>query len=64
VLAFRRRSGLACLVNLGEAPAPFPAYREVLLTSGPVDGDLLPVDTTVWLRLADGLDEGGDTATG
>jgi alpha-glucosidase len=62
VLAFRRESGLACLVNLGATPAPLPAYREILLASGPLDGDRLPVDTTVWVRLADRLDQGGDAA--
>jgi alpha-glucosidase len=64
VLAFRRESGLACLVNLGIARAPLSAYREILLASGPLDKDRLPVDTTVWLRLADGPDQGGDRAAG
>ncbi|WP_106401909.1 glycoside hydrolase family 13 protein [Actinocorallia populi] len=49
VLAFARDSGLRCVVNLGAAPVPVAG--EVLLASGPLDGDgLLPPDTAVWLR--------------
>jgi alpha-glucosidase len=51
VLAFER-GGLACVVNLGRAPAPLPAHTGVLVASGPLDGGALPSDTAVWLRLA------------
>ncbi len=48
VLAFRRDSGLTCVVNLGTAPiAPPPGT--VRLASGPLEGELLPPDTSVWL---------------
>jgi len=50
VLAFRRDSGLTCVVNLGPDPVPVPAHSSVLLASGPLAGDLLPADTAVWLR--------------
>jgi alpha-glucosidase len=49
VLAFRRADGLICVVNIGAEPAPLPAHHETLLTSGPVDGVLLPPDTAAWL---------------
>ncbi len=51
VLAFVRGASLACVVNLGASPVLLPAHDAVLLTSGPLDGDLLPQDTAVWLRL-------------
>ncbi|WP_062350023.1 glycoside hydrolase family 13 protein [Herbidospora yilanensis] len=50
VLAFQRESGLVCVVNLGAEPAPLPPHTEVLLASGPLEGDELPSDTAVWLR--------------
>jgi alpha-glucosidase len=49
VLAFTRESGLTCVVNLGTEPVRLPAHESVCLTSGPLDGDLLPPDTAVWL---------------
>jgi alpha-glucosidase len=52
VLAFVRGTSLACVVNLGASPVVLPAHDAVLLASGPLDGDLLPQDTAVWLRLA------------
>jgi alpha-glucosidase len=48
VLAFRRDSGLTCVVNLGETPIALPAGT-VQLASGPLDDGLLPTDTAVWL---------------
>jgi alpha-glucosidase len=30
--------------------AELPAYREVLLASGPLDGPRLPPNTAVWLQ--------------
>lgn len=50
VLAFRRGDGFACVVNTGDAPVPLPAHEDVLLTSLPLDGGLLPGDSTAWLR--------------
>ncbi|MFC6086592.1 glycoside hydrolase family 13 protein [Sphaerisporangium aureirubrum] len=50
ILAFTRDSGLICVVNLTSAPVPLPPHTGVMLTSGPLDGDLLPSDTTAWLR--------------
>lgn len=49
VLHFTREPGFGCLVNLSEAPVPLPAGAELLLSSGPLDGGLMPPDTTVWL---------------
>ncbi|MFC7380570.1 glycoside hydrolase family 13 protein [Sphaerisporangium rhizosphaerae] len=53
VLAFARESGLACVVNLNAGPVPLPAHESVLLASGPLDGEVLPSDTAVWLRPAE-----------
>ncbi|WP_433496142.1 glycoside hydrolase family 13 protein [Micromonospora sp. CA-248089] len=50
VLAFAREPGFTCVVNLGGAAVPLPAYNELLLASGPLDDDRLPPDTAVWLR--------------
>ncbi|MFE2429089.1 glycoside hydrolase family 13 protein [Streptomyces sp. NPDC059373] len=51
VLAFTRGSGFTYVGNLSPAPVPLPAYNEVLLAGGDLDGDgLLPPDTAVWLR--------------
>jgi alpha-glucosidase len=54
-LSFRRRAVdgtvLGCVVNLGSEPVALPAYDEVLLASRPLDGDRLPGDAAVWLRL-------------
>ncbi|MEH0935804.1 glycoside hydrolase family 13 protein [Micromonospora psammae] len=50
VLAFSRGGGFRCLVNLSDAPVPLPARGQLLLASGPLDDDLLPPDTAVWLR--------------
>jgi alpha-glucosidase len=55
VLAFARErdaaDGLLCVVNLGGADVALPAHRGVLLSSRPLDGDVLPTDTAAWLRL-------------
>jgi alpha-glucosidase len=50
VLAFAREPGFACVLNLSTAAVPLPAHDKVLLASGPLDGDALPVDTAAWLR--------------
>ncbi|MFF0312851.1 alpha-amylase family glycosyl hydrolase [Streptosporangium sp. NPDC004379] len=49
VLAFTRESGLTCVTNLGPGPVRLPPHGQVLLVSGPLDGDDLPADTTAWL---------------
>ncbi|WP_306214349.1 glycoside hydrolase family 13 protein [Actinoplanes sp. RD1] len=51
VLAYCRGSSFACVLNLSGSPLPLPSFREVLIASNPLDGDLLPPDTAVWLRL-------------
>ena len=50
VLAFAREPGFTCVANLSQSPVGLPAHDSVLLASGLLDGDKLPVDTTVWLR--------------
>ena len=51
VLAYTRGTNFAFVLNLSEVPAVMPEHKICLLTSGPIDGDLLPRDTAVWLRL-------------
>jgi alpha-glucosidase len=51
VLHFRRDRGWECLTNLGAAHKPLPPGTP-LLASGPLDGPVLPPDTTVWLTPA------------
>ena len=48
VLAFRRGSGVICLVNFGDAPFASPP-GEVLASSRPLDDGAIPPDTAVWL---------------
>jgi len=48
VLAFSRPGDFLCIVNFGK-PFKLPA-GEILLSSSPIHGDLLPEDTTVWMR--------------
>jgi alpha-glucosidase len=49
VLAFSRPGGFACYVNFGKA-IPLPA-GELLLSSNPLQSDLLESDTAVWMRI-------------
>jgi alpha-glucosidase len=49
LVCFAREPGFVLAANLGPAPAPLPAHREVLLASGPVTGGSLPPDTAAWL---------------
>ncbi|GAB1641996.1 glycoside hydrolase family 13 protein [Krasilnikovia sp. MM14-A1259] len=51
VLAFTRGPGFACVLNLSAAPVALPDHDTRLLASSPLDGDLVPPDTAVWLRL-------------
>ncbi|NUR28444.1 MAG: DUF3459 domain-containing protein, partial [Catenulispora sp.] len=50
VLAYRR-GRIGCMINFGDTPVPLPVGAEVVLTSEPVDGELLPTDVAVWFRL-------------
>jgi alpha-glucosidase len=55
-LAFIRGKDFGCVVNFGDQPVEIPqelrCAGEVVLASGPVDGNgTLPGDTTVWWRL-------------
>jgi alpha-glucosidase len=49
VLQFTRPGNWQTVTNFGDAPVELPA-GEVLVSSGPLDGGLLPANTTVWLR--------------
>jgi alpha-glucosidase len=51
VLAYTRGPSFACVVNMSGAPVALPDHETPLLASGPLDGDCLPPDTAVWLRL-------------
>ncbi|MEO8527696.1 MAG: glycoside hydrolase family 13 protein [Pseudolysinimonas sp.] len=48
VLAFRN-GDLTIIANAGATPVPLPAGT-IVVASGEVSGDVLPGDTTVWLR--------------
>jgi alpha-glucosidase len=56
VLAFARPSpqvpGTICMVNLSAGPVPLVPHAGILLASGPLEGDLLPTDTAIWLCAA------------
>lgn len=51
VLRFARPGGWECLANFSQAPIDLPE-AQVVLSSGPIDGDRLPSETTVWLRVS------------
>ncbi|WP_235915351.1 glycoside hydrolase family 13 protein [Puerhibacterium puerhi] len=52
VVAFRRGSRLACVVNLGGGAVAAPAGATALLASGPLTPDGgVPTDTAAWFRL-------------
>ncbi len=53
VLLLSRSPGFACVVNASGVPYELPEHSEMLLASGPVDGGLLPPDTTAWLAVND-----------
>ena len=54
VLAFSRAGGFVCVVSLAPEPVPLPPHEELVLASGPLDGQLLPPDTAVWLHTGAG----------
>jgi len=49
VVHFSRSGGWHSVTNMGETAVKLPE-GEVLLASGPLDGRLLPPDTTAWVR--------------
>jgi alpha-glucosidase len=51
VLAFSRDPGFVCVVNLSAEPCRLPRHTSVLLSSGPVEGGLLPPDHAAWLAV-------------
>ncbi|QHT56204.1 glycoside hydrolase family 13 protein [Cellulomonas sp. H30R-01] len=52
VVAFVRPGGWASVTNFGTTSVPMPA-GQVVVSSSPLDGDRVPGETTVWLRLED-----------
>jgi len=50
VVAFSRPGNFACYINFGAA-IEIPAGAKVLIASGPLEGNSLPTDTAVWLRV-------------
>ena len=51
VLAFRRGSGLTCIINMGSKPIELPNHSELLISSEVnQDGQTLAPDSAVWLR--------------
>ncbi|GGO97947.1 hypothetical protein [Wenjunlia tyrosinilytica] len=49
VLSFTRSPGFRCVVDFDVRPVKLPAHEAVLLSSGPLEGALLPGDTAVRL---------------
>ncbi|MBB5076236.1 glycoside hydrolase family 13 protein [Nonomuraea endophytica] len=47
---FFTRGPLTCVLNCGLEPVPLPPYESLILSSGPLDGGLLPPDTAAWLH--------------
>ena len=50
VVAFSRPGNFACYINFGAA-IEIPAGAKVLISSGPLEGNSIPTDTAVWLRI-------------
>lgn len=48
IVAFRRGSGIVCLVNYGDEPVSVPEGI-VLISSGPLAEGVVPPDTAVWV---------------
>jgi alpha-glucosidase len=51
VLAYCRGAAFACVVNMSGVSVALPDHESLLLASGPLDGDRIPPDTAVWLRM-------------
>ena len=50
VVAFSRPGNFACYINFGAA-IEIPNGATVLISSGPLEGNSIPTDTAVWLRV-------------
>ena len=50
VLVFDRGATVRCVVNISGQAARLPEHAGLLLSSGPMDSELLPPDSAVWLR--------------
>jgi len=50
VVAYSRPGKFACYINFGSA-IEIPTGSKVLISSGPLQGNSIPTDTAVWLRL-------------
>lgn len=50
VLAFSRGAAFVSVTNLSTAAVPLPEHQAILLSSSPLEGGLLPPDSTAWLR--------------
>jgi alpha-glucosidase len=51
VVAFSRPGNFACYINFGAA-IEIPNGAKVLISSGPLEGNSIPTDTAVWLRVS------------
>ena len=51
VVAFKRGEDFACYINFG-SEIELPSNSEVLHSSAPLNGNFLPTDTAVWLRVS------------
>ena len=51
VVAFRRGEDFACYINFG-SEIELPENAQVLHSSAPLNGNFLPTDTAVWLRVS------------
>lgn len=50
VLAFHRGEHFVSVTNLGDRSVALPEHESILLASAPLDGGLLPPDSTAWLH--------------
>ncbi|WP_051159145.1 glycoside hydrolase family 13 protein [Agromyces subbeticus] len=50
VLAFHRGERFVSVTNLGDRSVALPEHESILLASAPLDGGLLPPDSTAWLH--------------
>jgi alpha-glucosidase len=50
ILAFRRGTRFACVVNLTDTPVELPSSDHVWLASSPLEAGRLLPDAAVWLR--------------
>lgn len=51
VLAFHRKPGFTCVVNLSTEPYQLPEHTATLLASGPVEDNRLAPDQAAWLTV-------------